>query len=171
MIDEKETTSELEVHDPLREIALDYILPPDATDDERLQKMTRGFYVELDPKTALRDIPSRVGGYKNGERRRDIARQRVLGSHPELSFVIASLPVRAVVPMWGNDYLGSHVVGRSVVGELHNMELSDSDVMAAMKDYALKQVANGEASEEAVAAFIARLSTVDPKGVPRLPQF
>jgi hypothetical protein len=171
MIDEKQVTPEIEHSRSLQEIASDYIVSPTATDDEKLQKMSRGFFVEIDPATALSDIPARVGGFRNGERRRDQARERVLGTHPELSFVVATLPIEATLPMWGNNYHGSDIVGRNVQAELHNMQLSDNDVMSAMKRYALQQAASGEASEESVAAFIARLSDVEPREIPRRAQF
>ena len=170
MIDEKLISPEIARPHPLQEIASDYIVSPASTDDERLRKMSRGFFVEIDPTTALSDIPSRVGGYKNGERRRDHARERVLGTHPELSFAVATLPVEATLPMWGNNYLGSDIVGRNVQAELHNMQLSDSEITGAMKRYALQQAASGEASVESVAAFIARLSEVEPREVPRRTQ-
>lgn len=76
MKDAKQISPEIARPHALQEIASDYIVSPTSNDDEKVRKMFLGLFVEVDPITALRDIPERVGGYKNGERRRKRARSR-----------------------------------------------------------------------------------------------
>jgi hypothetical protein len=145
---------------PLQRLAYDYLIQLDTPEEERVQKLARGFSVNVDSKKVLHDlhIRTRPGGFVESEERREtMGRNYALDDNKKVSFWIATKAHGTTHSTLGNSY-GEW--------ELSMMKITDYDVVDAMKAYAKEELQKGRATEEAVAAFIAKLedTKIEPIG-------